>query len=469
MTSVLEATLWMGAILPPFVAAFVLSFGAWFRLRYPETFTHRLSTGAFALTFLATTVLGVGMLASGTPAVTVASDRWFAVAGYHFPVTLVADHLSVPFAIFSSGLVTLVAVFSGGYLHRERGFRRYYVLLCLFGAAMNLTVLAGSVDFLLFGWEIVGLTSVFLIAFFYERPAPVKNGFRAFVIYRFCDIGLLGAAVWLHHSLHGQTVSHATLGGQGTEAWWGVPVPRGAGDALIVGALLVWASLGKGAQVPFGSWLPRAMEGPTPSSAIFYGALSVHLGPYLLLRAAPLLDRHPVLGFGVVLIGLGTAIHGTLVGRVQSDIKCALAYASMTQVGLIFVEIGLGLRYLALLHIVGHAALRCLQLLRSPSILQDRSDEERYAGAPLERLGGHFERSLPREARLWLYRGSLERGFLDSLFRDYVAKPVVHLARRLDRGQEWLNDILLGRRSPRARPLASTKPRDPEHGPGIAR
>jgi NADH-quinone oxidoreductase subunit L len=224
-----------------------------------------------------------------------------------------------------------------------------------------------------------------------------------------------------------------------------------------VGGLLIWASLGKGAQVPFGGWLPRAMEGPTPSSAIFYGALSVHLGPYLLLRAAPLLDAQPVLGVWIALIGLATAVHGTLVGRVQNDIKCALAYASMTQVGLIFVEIGLGLRMLAIVHIVGHAALRCLQFLRAPSVLLDRAEEERRAGRPANRLLGRLEGRLPRSAQLWLYRGALERGFLDALLRDYLLEPVLALSRQLDQGQEALHSLFLRRRPPPAQASRANK------------
>ena len=201
------------------------------------------------------------------------------------------------------------------------------------------------------------------------------------------------------------------------------------------------------------------MEGPTPSSAIFYGALSVHLGPYLLLRASPLIDAQPVLGVWIALIGLATAVHGTLVGRVQSDIKCALAYASMTQVGVIFIEIGLGFRTLAIVHIVGHAALRCLQFLRAPSVLVDRADDERRAGAPLHRITGHLERRLPRGAQLWLYRGALERGFLDALLRDYLLGPVLSLSRQLDQGQEALHGLLLRRRPavPAHRPTAKTE------------
>src|SRR5690606_30180659 len=135
-------------------------------------------------------------------------------------------------------------------------------------------------------------------------------------------------------------------------------------QALTVGQLLVIAAAGKSALVPISGWLPRAMEGPTPSSAVFYGALSGHLGTFLLLRLQPLLDVSPALRVVVITLGFVTALFAALSARVQTDIKCALSYASLTQVGIITVEIGLGLSYLALIHILGHACLRTLQFVR---------------------------------------------------------------------------------------------------------
>src|SRR5437588_148564 len=132
-------------------------------------------------------------------------------------------------------------------------------------------------------------------------------------------------------------------------------------QAFLVGALLLIAAAGKSGLVPFSGWLPRAMEGPTPSSAVFYGALSVHLGAFLLLRVSPLLELSVPLCAMVVVLGLLTAVLAHLAGTVQTDIKSALSYASLTQVGIIVAEIGIGLRYIALIHLLGHACLRTLQ------------------------------------------------------------------------------------------------------------
>jgi NAD(P)H-quinone oxidoreductase subunit 5 len=174
------------------------------------------------------------------------------------------------------------------------------------------------------------------------------------------------------------------------------------------------------------------MEGPTPSSAIFYGALSVHAGAFLLLRAGPLLDQTPLAAGALVAVGGLTAVHATLIGRVQSDVKSALAYASLTQVGIILVEIGLGLRFVALLHMLGHGSLRSLQFLRAPSLLHDLHRVENAVGGHLARSGLRLERLVPGRMRRRLYRLALERAHLDALLDAYVVAPCLGLFRRAD-------------------------------------
>ncbi len=394
---------------------------------------------AFGTAALMSALIGVYLYRSGSPGLEVDLGNWFSVGHYQFRWTLRGDRLSIPFALFCSALVTLVALFSRRYLHREDGFHRFFLMLAFFGAGVLLVVLAGSLDLIFFGWEIVGLTSALLIAFFHDRPLPVENGLRAFVTYRFCDIGLLGAGVWLHYTVGNSLLAPMNDG----SLWSGLAVPHEPRDALIIGLLLLWASMGKAAQVPLGGWLPRAMEGPTPSSAIFYGAISIHLGPYLLLRAAPILDASPVAAWCVVFVGATTALHATFVGRVQTDIKSALAYASMTQVGLIFVEIGFGFYVLALVHVIGHASIRSLQILRSPSLLHDHHHLEQAMGSQLPRSGGHLERLVPRSLQPWLYRAALERGYLDSIMVDWLVGGFVRLFQRIDqierRWVDWLS------------------------------
>jgi NAD(P)H-quinone oxidoreductase subunit 5 len=173
------------------------------------------------------------------------------------------------------------------------------------------------------------------------------------------------------------------------------------------------------------------MEGPTPSSAIFYGAISVHMGAYLLLRIQPILMLSPIAAGAAVVIGLTTAFLGTLSHRVSADVKTSLAYASMTQLGLIFAEIGLGLSWLALLHIVGHALVRTLQFLRAPSMLHDYHRMHSAAYGHLGETGKHYNSFVPAPLQLWLYRMGLERGYLDPVIDRYVIAPTLKLASAL--------------------------------------
>jgi len=169
----------------------------------------------------------------------------------------------------------------------------------------------------------------------------------------------------------------------------------------------------------------------------------VHLGPYLLLRAAPIFEHSLPVQIAVVAIGALTALHATFVGRTQTDIKSVLAYATMTQVGIIFVEIGLGLRFIALLHILAHAALRTLQILRSPSLLHDHRNLEQAMGNIVPQTGAHIEKWVPRKLQPWLYRHALERGYFDTILQDWILGPLVRFARSIDaldqRFSQWIS------------------------------
>jgi NADH:ubiquinone oxidoreductase subunit 5 (subunit L)/multisubunit Na+/H+ antiporter MnhA subunit len=431
--------------LPLAAFAFV---GLW-TLAAPRGPSEATTASAVALAFggslLATLALAVGMAATGTDHLDVRLGAWFGTPdGYTFPLALLVDRLTLPFMALTAGLLGLVGAFSSRYLHRERGYTRFFLLLLLFAAGLLLLTMAGTIDLLFAGWELVGVTSALLIGFFQERRAPLRNALRAFATYRVCDVGLLTAAVLLHHHAHTAVLADVFTGAAWPAATSAVEAPAATAIALCC----VFAALGKSAQVPFSGWLPRAMEGPTPSSAIFYGALSIHAGAYLLLRMGPLLDRSPLASGALVAIGVASALHGTFVGRAQSDVKSALAYASMTQVGLIMAEIGLGLRLVPLAHLVGHACVRTLQLLRAPSAVQDHGALEAAWGGPLPPTGAHLERLLPAGARRWLYRLALERGQHDAALERLLVRPVLALSIGLDRLERAWTDLLGGRRPP---------------------
>ena len=371
-----------------------------------ERTTARIVGAGFAAGFVAGLVTLVILAVRSFRPEVVHLGSWFSVGEHEATIELVADALSVPYVCFSTGLCGLVNAFAGKYLHREPGFTRFFLLLAVFGTGMNLMVLAGSIDVLFAGWELLGISSTLLIGFFLERRNAVRAALAAFTTYRICDVGLLTAAVMIHRSVGSGDFSRL-FGENWPQGTCLVPTST----ATIVSLLLVFAALGKSAQVPFSGWLPQAMEGPTPSSAIFYGALSIHAGAYVLLRCEALLEQAPLAQYALIVIGLGTALHANIVGRVQTDLKSMLAYASMTQAGLIFAEIGCGWRVIPLVHVVSHAILRSLQILRSPSALHDRHELEAS-------LGGHpggdrwaLGQLLPEHLQVRLYRIALDRGF----------------------------------------------------------
>jgi NAD(P)H-quinone oxidoreductase subunit 5 len=324
-------------------------------------------------------------------------------------------------------------------MHREPGFNRFFVLFSIFVSGMVLTAAAGTIETLFAGWELVGLSSALLVAFFQERPAPARNGLRVWIVYRVSDAALLLAAIGMHHLQGGGDFSKLLSGGTWPE---GHTVVTG-GAVPWVGLLLLVAAAGKSALIPFSGWLPRAMEGPTPSSAIFYGALSVHLGAFLLLRVSPILETSPWLMTAVVVVGLTTAFYAYLVGGVQTDIKSALSFASLVQVGLIVAEIGLGFRYLALIHLLGNACLRTLQFIRAPTLLHDYHLLENALGEHLPRKPGPITIASGQH-RIWLYRFALERGYLDAALTRFVVEPFLQVFRRCDALERGWTDLLTG-------------------------
>lgn len=385
-------------------------------------------------------ILGL-MLFTGLRHVPIELGNWVHIGQehFHFHLKFVFDRLSVPFAILSFVLCGTVGAFANVYLHRDQGYSRFFLLYALFLLGMIISTLAGTIETLFFGWELVGLSSALLVAYFHERPGPVRNGVRVWTTYRFADAAFLIAALTMHH---------LTGAGDFDRLMGSGPWPEGIAaidswSALAVGSLLLLAAAGKSGMIPFSGWLPRAMEGPTPSSAIFYGALSVHLGTYLLLRVSPLLEESLLLRFLVIGLGLSSAILGTLASRVQSDVKNALAFASLTQVGIITIEIGLGLFYIALIHMIGHACLRTLQLLRAPSVLQDHQLLEDAVGEHL--AGDRMVASRPATAfHVRLYRFALHRGYLDEMLDDWIVRPFKKMFRWFDAIERSWTDLLSG-------------------------
>jgi NADH-quinone oxidoreductase subunit L len=419
-SSVLQAAV-LVTCLAPLVLVGAASASAMFRRRSREAIVAVSTQVLLSVAFVAAAVaLGYRLTHPSAPKL-LSYGAWFSYEENAFALDFLADAASLGFALLSLGISGIVGAFSLRYLHREPGFHRYFVQFSLFTLGITLIALAGSVEVLFAGWELLGLSSVLLVAFFHERPAPVTNALRVFAVYRASDAAMLGAAVLLHHWAGSGSLSLVFSGSPAAAL--------GPSRSLVIVLLLMLAVAGKSALLPFSGWLPRAMEGPTPSSAVYYGALSIHAGCFLLLRAEPLLHGVWTARVLAAAAGATTAVYAAITARVQTDVKSSLSYAALTQVGIIVVEISLGWTTLAFLHIVGNASLRLLQFLSAPNVLHDLHELE-------DRVGGHVG---PGESGGWrtaspaTYLFALERGFVDAWLDRLVVRPFFFAARALDR------------------------------------
>lgn len=281
-----------------------------------------------------------------------------------FAIQFYYDHVTAVFSIVGAVLFFLVSTFSRYYMHRDEGFKRFFNTILFFALGYNIIIFAGNFETLFIGWEIIGLSSFLLIAFYRNRYLPVKNAFKTLSNYRLSDLALI-LAMWLMHHLTHQNIGFSQL----TEAKAMAAQLDHNGMAAAIILLIVLAATIKSAQFPFTTWLPRAMEGPTSSSAIFYGSLSVHIGVFILLRTYPFWQDIWWAKILIMVIGAITGIVATLIARAQSTVKTQIAYASAAQIGIMFIEVALGLHWLTLIHFAGNAFLRTYQLLVSPSVL----------------------------------------------------------------------------------------------------
>ena len=349
----------------------------------------------------------------------------YATDSYQFIAAVHLDYLAIVFLLLGSVLFTLVAAYSSVYMHREKGYGRFFANIWFFYLGYTLTVLAGNFETLFAGWEVLGVSSFLLIAFYRDRYLPVKNALKVFSVYRIADVGLL-LAMWMSHHFWHANVQFSML-----EAHELVRehLAGHQGMAWVIALSVLLTSMAKSAQFPFTPWLPRAMEGPTPSSAIFYGSLSVHMGAFILLRTHAFWGELALMPWLVGGVGLATALVATAIARVQSSVKAQIAYASAAQIGLIFIEIALGWNVLALVHISGNALLRTYQLLISPSVVTYQIREQLFGFDPGRRS---YEHRLPPRVRSSLYVLAVTEFGLDTLMYRTLWNPLKAAGRKLD-------------------------------------
>jgi NADH-quinone oxidoreductase subunit L len=343
---------------------------------------------------------------------------------YEFFIDFRFDKITAIFGLVGSILAFLVTVYSRTYLHREKGYKRFFNNILFFYSGYSITVFAGNMETLFIGWEILGIASFLLIAFYRNRYLPVKNAVKVFSIYRIADVGLL-LAMWMSHHLWQENITFEKLSNFGLVH---AQLESHTLVGVFISLMILLSAAAKSAQLPFSSWLPRAMEGPTPSTAIFYGALSVHIGVFLLLRTAPLWEHQLSVRILIGALGLLTSIIASGIARVQSSVKAQIAYASISQIGIIFIELSLGLVNIALIHFAGNAFLRTYQLLVSPSAVTYLIREQFYNFIPRVDT---FEDSLPKRLEYSYYVLCLKEFNLDTFMYRFYWNPMKWAGKRL--------------------------------------
>lgn len=393
-----------------------------------EGILSRVAFVSVGVQFLAALLFLIFWFEKGVPHINLKEFSIYKAYNYDFFIDFYVDRITLVYLFLGSLITFVITVYSRYYLHREEGYKRFFNTILFFYSGYNIIIFAGNIETLFIGWEILGISSFLLITFYRDRYLPVKNAVKVFSIYRIGDVGII-LAMWLSHHLWHENITFLKL--NNVEL-----VHHHLADNSLVGlaiALMIFISASaKSAQLPFSSWLPRAMEGPTPSSAVFYGSLSVHIGAFLLMRTYPFWEYQTIFKIILVISGALTAIIATFISRVQSSIKSQIAYSSIAQIGLIFIEIAFGLEVIALIHISGNAFLRTYQLLISPSVVSYKIREQLYEYKPRIR---NFEDSLPKRIENTIFILSLKEWNLDSLMYRYLWNPVKRIGGRWT----WMN------------------------------
>jgi NADH-quinone oxidoreductase subunit L len=291
---------------------------------------------------------------------------WISVGGLDVHVGFLVDPLSVTMALFVTGVGALIHLYSVGYMHGDERYPTFFVYLNLFAFSMLMLVLSDSFLLTFLGWEGVGACSYFLISFWFERPSAATAGKKAFVTNRVGDFGFM-LAMFLIFATFG-TLNY-------------LPVLEGAhdlthGTATAIALLLFVGAVGKSAQLPLYVWLPDAMEGPTPVSALIHAATMVTAGVFLMVRVNPILDLAPGALTLIATIGALTAFFAATIACAQNDIKKVLAYSTVSQLGYMFLAVGSGAYVAAIFHMVTHAFFKALLFLGAGSVIHGMHDEQ---------------------------------------------------------------------------------------------
>ena len=303
---------------------------------------------------------------------------WIASGPFKVSVAFLIDPLSLIMLLVVSGVSTLIHIYSIGYMHDDEGFYRYFTYLNLFVFAMLILVSANNFLLMFVGWEGVGLCSYLLIGFWYEKQSASDAGKKAFVVNRIGDFGfLLGIFLifWTFGSVNFTEVFPLAA-----------KYPVGSGVLTAITLCLFLGATGKSAQLPLYTWLPDAMEGPTPVSALIHAATMVTAGVYMVARCSTLFVLAPISMTVVAVVGALTAIFAATIGMAQFDIKRVLAYSTVSQLGYMFLACGVGAFTAGIFHLMTHAFFKALLFLGSGSVIHGMHGEQ-----DMRKMGGSEE------------------------------------------------------------------------------
>jgi len=372
-------TVWLLPILPALGAllnGLVLT-------KAPRKVTAAVAIGAMALSLALALKLAWWMFAAmpGERVLAAPLYNWLSVGDFHIRVGLLLDPLAMVMVLVVLAIGTLIHIYAADYMKEDGSYRRFFVYLNLFVFFMLILVLADNLVVTFVGWEGVGLCSYLLIGFWYEKKSACDAGRKAFVVNRIGDFGFMLGILLLA----------VTFGTADYRELSAAAAGSGAAESAILWAclLLFMGAMGKSAQFPFHVWLPDAMEGPTPVSALIHAATMVNAGVYLMCRISFLLERVPEVLAVIAAVGLVTAVYAALSALGQRDIKRVLAYSTVSQIGFMFVAVGCGLYAAGMFHLVTHGVFKCLLFLGAGAVIHALHGEQ-----DLGRMGGLL-RDLP--------------------------------------------------------------------------
>jgi NADH-quinone oxidoreductase subunit L len=321
--------------------------------------------------------LWIAMKAAGAPdAIQVVSRPWIAITGLTVNFAFTVDHLTLIMLGVVTGVGFLIHIYSAGYMAHEEGYWRFFAYLNLFMFFMSVLVLAESFLLMFVGWEGVGLASYLLIGFYFKRDSAANAGKKAFIVNRIGDFGFLLAMFLIVREFGSLDFAHVFNAISVNPEWHG-------GILTAIALLLVLGATGKSAQIPLYVWLPDAMEGPTPVSALIHAATMVTAGIYMVARCHTLFDRSATALAVVAIIGTATAIFAACIGMVQHDIKRVLAYSTVSQLGYMFLACGVGAYAAGIFHLLTHAFFKALLFLAAGSVIHALSGEQ-----DMRKMGG---------------------------------------------------------------------------------